>query len=92
MGELKSLEFQATILIEDPPQAHARIRDYLDTIELVDFQEFQVIENDGECRLVNFYAEQESLAIELTYKTEDEVFGEVNIIRINMNVHLITSM
>ena len=83
MGQLKNLKILAASLIHDPPQSHSRIKTYLDEIEVVDFREYQVIENKEECRLVNFYAEQASIAIEITDQIEDEIFDEVNIIKLN---------
>ena len=86
MGQLKSLILQAIMLKKSPPKSHLKLRALLDDeMKMVNYQEYQVLEEKGECRLVNFHVEHESLAIEITDHNDDELFGLVNIIKLNQD-------
>ena len=84
MGEIRQLILNAIALKDNPPPSHVRLRSLLNDHNRDDvaFKEYQVIQQEGTARLVNFYAEQGSVAIHISDRSAEERYGDIRYLRV----------
>jgi len=87
MGQLESLVAKAKEFQQNPSTSHLKLKKVLFyEINNFSFKEYAILENDGSYKLVNFYDESNSLAIEFSNHGNDSVFGSTRIIKIGQDV------